>query len=101
MDRRAIAAAMYRWTADLVAIVSVVVCLGRIGAASAAEPTLHLEGKGTFEYLDACSQTSCPAILDATLDATVVQPERADRSIRRSREYRAAAIDGCGCSPTL
>ena len=51
---------MYRWKADLVAIVSVVVCLRRIGAASAAEPTLHLEGKGTFEYLDACSQTRVP-----------------------------------------
>jgi hypothetical protein len=53
VDRRAIAAAMYRWKADLVAIVSVVVCLGRIGAASAAEPTLHLEGKGTLECIDA------------------------------------------------
>jgi len=58
---------MYRWMAGPIAVLSVVAWLAGMGAASAAEPSLQLEGKGTFSFLDACSQTSCPAVLNATL----------------------------------
>jgi hypothetical protein len=50
-----------------IAAIGVVACLAWTDLAAAGEASLHLEGKGTFSYLDACSQTSCPALLQATL----------------------------------
>ena len=51
-----------------VSVLGILACSGFPRIAVAAEPSLHLEGKGTFAYLDACSPTSCPAVLTAALD---------------------------------
>jgi hypothetical protein len=59
---------MRRSTVGPLGALSVLLCLGWMPVVSAAQPSLHLEGKGTFSLLDTCSQTSCPAVLNADLN---------------------------------
>lgn len=56
------------WVFVQVAALLVLAGSGSAGPSVAAESSLHLEGKGTFEYLDVCTPTSCPAALRAVLD---------------------------------
>lgn len=78
-----------------VSVLGILVCWGFPRIAAAAEPSLHLEGKGTFAYLDACSPTSCPAVLNAVLDGAPYGPTQ----LRLPLSISTAADDFTGCRP--
>lgn len=64
----AVAHGMHCFRIGLIAVLGFVACLEQVRAVGAAEPSLHLEGKGTLATFQPCTPTSCPAVLTATLD---------------------------------
>lgn len=76
-------------------IVGILACSAFVWTAAAAEPTLHLEGKATFAYLDACSVTSCPAVLNAVVDGAPYGPSQ----LRLPLSIGTTPNDFTGCRP--
>jgi hypothetical protein len=79
------------------AVLLILVASGFVAHAVAAEPSLHLEGKGTFEYLDVCSPASCPAVLNATLDGVPYGPTE----LRLPLSISTTANEFTGCRPVI